>query len=243
MSDLTEGEICRGELRLTQPARGYRFNLDSLLLADFAWRWLPDGGRRAMDLGAGCGVVGLLLARRDPDLAVILVELQPALAELARRNAEQNGLGQKVEVLEADLASLDPAGQARPQLVVSNPPFYPQGSGRLNPDPQVATARHELACTLADLCDCAGRLLAPGGRFSLVHLRERMEEVLESLNAASLAPRILRKIQPLPDRPANRFLVMAEKGWGGGLEEEAPLLVREAPGVYTEETKGILRED
>ena len=238
----TEGTICRGELRIAQPAEGYRFNLDSLLLADFAGRWLPDGCRRGVDLGAGCGVVGLLLARRHPALTMWLVEIQPELAELARGNARTNGLQHRVEVMEQDLRALDPAPPPRPTIVVSNPPFYRRGAGRLNPDPLVAAARHELTCTLNDLCAAGGRILGRGGRFCLVHIMERLDEVLGELADAGIAPAVLRKIQPLPGREASRFLVMGEKGGDGEMVEGAPLLVREAPGVYTDEVKGILRE-
>lgn len=238
----TEGAICRGELRLSQPERGYRFNVDSLILADFVGREMPASTRQCVDLGAGCGVVGLLLARRHHQLNVSLVEIQPGLAELARYNARDNGLHQNVEVMELDLRALDPAQLPAPQAVVSNPPFYRAGTGRLNPDPGMATARHEVSCTLADLCACAGRLLTRGGRLYLVHIMERQDDVLSALALAGFTAKIMRRIQPLPGREANRFLVMAEKEGEGGLVQQQPLLVRGQPGVYSEEMKVILRE-
>ena len=242
--DRDEGAICRGELRLSQPRSGYRFNVDSLLLADFASRSLPeDPAGRILDLGAGCGVVGLLLARRSPGLQVTLVEIQQELACLARHNAGVNGLQERVEVLNEDLRTLELRWPERPSLAVCNPPFYRVGQGRLNPDPQAAMARHELACTLDDLCRCAGRLLARDGKVCLVHIMERRDEVLASLHAAGLRPRAWRRILPTPGRDARRFLIMARRGGGAEIEELPALVERERHGGYTEEMKRILREE
>lgn len=240
----SEGTICRGELRLFQPHQGYRFNVDSLILADFAQGWLPeDPEGRTIDLGAGCGVIGLLLARRCPDRSITLVEIQKELANLACHNARENGLEERVDVLSKDLRELESCWDPPPGLIVCNPPFYRVGTGRLNPNPQAAMARHELAGTLDEICQCAGRLLGRGGKFCLVHIMERKGEVLTSLTCAGLQPRIFQRILATPGHDALRFLIMAERHGGTELEELPPLVERERPGVYTREMKQILRED
>jgi tRNA1Val (adenine37-N6)-methyltransferase len=95
-------EALRGKLALWQPIQGYRFSIDAFLLADFARQVVRESGGGLVDLGAGCGVIGLALARETTANAT-LVELQPRLAELCRINARHNGLSDRVEVVEGDL--------------------------------------------------------------------------------------------------------------------------------------------
>ncbi len=149
-------ELFDGRLKLYQPARGYRFSIDALLLAVFA------RGRCAgsvADLGTGCGVLPLLLARRDEVVHVTAVEIQQELAGLARRNSELNGCSEKITVLCGDVRAI---GKMAPpesfDAVVTNPPFYPVASGRINPMAQKAAARHEVHGSLDDF-HC-GRLVS-----------------------------------------------------------------------------------
>ena len=115
-----------GELTLTQPARGYRYSLDPFLLAGFC---RPRPRERILDLGAGVGVIGLLLARRHPTVRVVGIELQPELARHAAENARASGLAARVHVVRADLREaprfLPPEHFNR---VVANPPFRRPGS-------------------------------------------------------------------------------------------------------------------
>jgi tRNA1Val (adenine37-N6)-methyltransferase len=238
---LTCDAALRGQLRLWQPARGYRFAVDSLLLADFAAAGPTTGP--LVDLGAGCGVVGLALARRCPEITVTLVELQPRLAELAARNVAENGLADRVAVLQADLAHLRgrlPGAQTR--SVVSNPPFQPQGVGSEAPDPERRIALSETACTLEGVVRAARRLLAPGGSVHLVYPSERAGEVLATLARAGLPPTRLRPVYPLPGLAARRVLVAGKKARTARLVVEPPLTIHAAPGQYTDEVARILGE-
>src|SRR5690349_12697346 len=103
---LTEDALLDGRVHLLQPRRGYRVAVDAVLLAAAVH---PRAGERVLDLGAGVGAVGLCLARRVPDCTIVGVELQPALADLARRNAALNGLGDRLQILVHDLAQPLPA--------------------------------------------------------------------------------------------------------------------------------------
>ena len=174
--ELTRDEILRGRLTLWQPREGYRFAVDPLLLLDFI-----DVPRlqRAADLGAGCGIIALGLAQRFADAQITAIELQPRLARLAVKNAEENGLADRVKVLELDLSNPQAARAALAgaslELVVSNPPFRPLGEGDANPDDEAAGwPGHELKLTLADLARESRRLLSPGGRAVIVYPAERL---------------------------------------------------------------------
>lgn len=239
--DLTIDTVCRGELTLAQPRRGYRFNVDSVILADFAHKHAPVP-RCVVDLGAGCGVVGLLLARRWPDVRVVLVELQQELAELAAGNASRNGLAGRVEVLQGDLRQAESWRVHRPQLVVTNPPFFRTEVGRASPNPQIAVAKHEVNCTLEQLLEACAAGLGPQGAVAMIHAHERLDEIIDGLQRHGMGPRQIRGVMPLPGRPCTRVLVHAARG-DARPEQLPPLLVESRPEVYSPEMRHILRED
>lgn len=237
--ETTLDAICRGALRLEQPRDGYRFNLDPVILADFAaGRARPP--ERIVDLGAGVGVVGLLLAKRFPDARVLLVELQVELAELAERNARRNGLAGRVEVRCLDLRRFALWRAPQRTLCVSNPPFFPTDAGRPSARPQVSIAKHELACTLAELLLAAERGLADEDELALIYPRAREQELLDGLTAHGHTVLRQRRVHPLPDRAASRTLLLARHGAAGEPTLEPPLVVEEAPGRFGEELRRVL---
>ncbi|MDX9999969.1 MAG: methyltransferase [Polyangia bacterium] len=241
LGECSKDEILRGRLRLWQPLVGYRFSVDALVLSHFASRGRADSRGRAIDLGAGCGVVGLALALACPGLSVTLVELGPRLAALCRQNAIENGLSHRVEVLEADLRrAQDLPIDGGVELLVSNPPFRPASSGRQSPDPERARALVELTVTLPELVASASRLLAPGGALAVIYPPERLGELLEACVRSGLGPCRLRALHPLPGAPARRLLLEAQKGGRSPLVMEPPLFLHEAQGSYSPEAAELL---
>ncbi|GIX45799.1 MAG: SAM-dependent methyltransferase [Candidatus Tectimicrobiota bacterium] len=224
-------------LTLEQPAAGYRFSLEAFLLADFV---PPAAAGPCVDLGTGCGVVALLLARRFPALPLVGVELQASLLALARRNVVANGLAHQVALVQADIRQLHrlfPAGAFR--TAVCNPPYRPAGSGRLNPHPEKAIARHELTLTLPQLLQACRHLLAPRGLLVLVYPPARLAELCARLEAAGLRPRRLRLVHATLQEPASLALVEAVRGGRHGLTVLPPLAVYEAAGKYSAEMQAI----
>ncbi|HVB82596.1 MAG TPA: methyltransferase, partial [Candidatus Binataceae bacterium] len=139
----TLDSILNGALRLYQPRRGYRFSVEAVLLARFA---AARPAARVLELGTGCGVVALIYAALTKPREVVALEIQPALAAQAARNAALNGLGM-VRAVCADLRSrraLDAAGGGF-DLVLANPPFRARQSGRESPLPGRRLARGEAA--------------------------------------------------------------------------------------------------
>ncbi len=242
MSDAgtTVDSLCRGALEIEQPREGYRVNLDPVLLADFAARRAAPP-ERIVDLGAGVGVVGLLLARRFPSAQVLLVELQVELAELAERNTERNGLAERVKVRCVDLRRVEHWRGAGRTLCVSNPPYFPEGAGRPSRQLQVSLAKHELACTLEELLRALELGLVAGDELALIYPRAREAELLRGLAARGCGAARVRPVQPLPDRAASRTLVLARRGAKSTAPEEEPaLVVEEEPGRYSEELRLML---
>lgn len=237
---LTHDPILRGRLTLWQPRVGYRFSIDPLLLADFVGAG-PLG--RVVDIGAGVGVVGLLLARNDPQAQVTLVELQPRLADLCRRNADGNSLGGRCTVVEGDVRSAD-LKQRLPgawfDLVASCPPYYALGRGEVNPDSEEAIARHEIHLPLGDLVQAARRLVGFRGRVAFIYPSPRLPQLLASMVTEGLTPTRLRLVHAHAGEPGQRAIVEGRKGARSGLVVEPPLILRTNAGTYTDEALRIL---
>ncbi len=226
-------------MTLSQPAQGYRFALDALLLADFV---LPPAAGPCLDLGTGCGVVALLLARRFPQQHFVGLELQAALVRSAQRNVQHNGLQQRVTMVQGDIRqarSLFPAGAFA--TVVSNPPYRALGHGRLNPCAEKAIARHELVLTLPQFLQAAQHVLCQRGVLTMVYHPARLAELCVQLEAAHLRPRRLRVVHARLSTPASMVLIEAVHAGRESLTVLPPLCVYDAAGVYTAEMHSIFQ--
>lgn len=203
---LTRDAFLGGRIRLWQPKAGYRAAIDPVLLAAFA---PAVAGERALDLGCGAGTAALCLGARTPGLELHGLELQPAYADLARRNAAENGIG--LTVHEGDLRRPPAALRALSfDLVLTNPPYHPESApGAADSGRDVA--HREGAAGLADWIDAGLRRLRPGGRLVLVHLAERLPDVLAGLQNRAGSVEIL-PVGPWENKPARRILVRARKG-------------------------------
>lgn len=236
--DETLDAVCRGEVQLIQRRAGYRFSVDALLLAAFANR--PRG--KVVDLGTGCGVVAVLLAKRGAR-SVVGVELQPALAQIALRNVRLNRCDEQVHIVNADLRDLRatlPSGGF--DLVVSNPPYIAKRSGHLNPDPEKAVARHEVCCALDDVTRAARYLLHDGGVLRLIFPASRLVGLLQSVASAGLEPKRMRLVHTVVNRPAKLVLLEAIKAARVDLEVQPPLFLHDESGAYTPEAERILAD-
>lgn len=224
--------LAYADLSFRQPEDGYRFSIDSVLLADFA---SPFCARDLLDLGTGCGVVLMLLARKCPGVARgVGIEIQRPLWACATANIAENGLAGRLAAVHGDFREPHgaiPAGGFG--LVVSNPPFRRAGEGRRNPDEGRAIARHELTCTLPALFDAASRALSPNGHFALVTLATRLKELFACAAASGISPATLRFVHPYVDRPAGRVLFHGRKGGRArDVSVLPPLVEYSGKGIY-----------
>ena len=197
---------------------GFPLGQDTLLLGRFAT--LRRGGR-VCDLGCGAGALPLLLLARESSLDLSGVELDGEAAALARRNLAENGLSGVIRT--GDLRRVReqfPAG--RFDLVVSNPPYFPAGSGESG-----GSARMELCWTLTQVCAAAAFLLKNGGRFALVHRPERLAGLMEALGQSGLEPKRLQMVQHDRDKPPSAVLVEAVRQGRPGLSVLPTLILNE----------------
>jgi tRNA1(Val) A37 N6-methylase TrmN6 len=222
------------KLQLRQLRSGHRAGTDAVLLAAAA---PGDFAETAIDVGAGAGAAGLMLAATHPSARVGLVEIDATLAALARDNCTANKLADRVAVHESDVlspGSRRAAGlfDATAALVLTNPPFLDPGRARVSPDQGKRRAhampssgpgaiRGWIAASLA--------LAAPGGSLVLIHRVDSLEGILAALDGRAGAVTIL-PVHPRATAPAVRILVRARKGSHGPLSIVPPLVLHDADG-------------
>lgn len=239
MSDAVEHGLLAGAVRLLQPARGHRAGTDAVLLAAAA----PVAeGDLVVDVGAGTGAVGLMIAARAT-VTLLLVEKDTTLAALCGRNLALNGReGRAIAVDVLDRGAWPAAGlqPGTADLVATNPPFLEAGRGRPSPDAERAAA-HVLppGAHRAWLAACAA-LLRPGGRLAVVQRADRLDAVLDGLRG-SFGGVTLRFVHPRAADPAHRVLVTATKGSRAPLAVAPPLVLHDASGAFTPEAAALHR--
>ena len=237
--DETLDDLRCGGLRIIQRRDGYRFSLDPVLLCAFA---RIGAGESVADLGTGSGVIPLLLARRTAAGSIVGVEIQQQAADRARRGVLLNGLSERIRILHRDLREL--RGHLAPEscdVVLSNPPFRPTGTGKVALGDERGAARHELAGGLEDFLAAAHYLLKQGGRVYLIHLAERLAEVLSAMQRLHLEPKRLRCVHSRPGEGARLVLLEGRKEGRPGLTVEAPLYIYAGEG-YSAEVLAIYGE-
>jgi tRNA1(Val) A37 N6-methylase TrmN6 len=241
---LTEDRWLGGRLVLLQPKRGHRVGTDAALLVAAA----SASEGRIVDVGAGIGAVGLALAERNPGASVDLVEIDPDLARLAERNAARNGLETRTRVLRLDV--LNPkarreAGMTEPaDCVVTNPPFFDAKSVRASPDEGKARAHvlaeAEAGAGLADWIRASLAVLAPGGRFVMIHRPDALSMILAAIGGR-LGALALLPVHPTIGGSAHRLLVSGAKGSKAPLRIAPGLVLHGPDGRLTAEADAIHR--
>lgn len=233
-------ELWPGGFRFRFDDNVFKPSTDTFLLGDFAE---VRRGERVCDLGAGIGLLGLLLLARQQELHITNIDIDSAACALAEENAAVNGLEDRVAVLRADLrdrTALPKAGSF--DLCVANPPYFPPHTGRVAEGSR-GVQRAELQCTMDELCAAAAYLLRSGGRLYLIHRAERTAELTDILRRHRLEPKELRFVQKDSRTPPRLVLLGCRRDGGTGLTVRTPLLLQDEHGGESQELRRIYFRD
>ena len=216
-------------MKIFQLKDGYRYNSDSLFLWDFARKNCSfKASQSLLDVGCGCGILGLLLAR-DFNCALSCIDIQPQNCELAQMNAGANGI--KASIICADFfkdwESGNSAGNFKEnsvgnsagnfripsqsfERIICNPPFYDFGGENKNAHKN--TSRNASSFDISAFASKCSKLLAPKGELVLCYDARLVDRLLQALLEAGLKPIKLAFLHSKPSKPANVVLVVAKKG-------------------------------
>lgn len=236
---VTTDAFLDGRLIVKQPATGYRAGLDAVLLASTVISRTGAVPRRLADLGAGVGTVGLCAASRNPDLQVVLVEREPELASLAAANIAANHLGGRVRAVTLDLeqagiAEFDAEALEADtfDVVVANPPFYREGSGRAPPDRLRAASHVMPAGGIERWARVMARLVAPSGQAAVIHRADALSEILAAFEGRFGDVAVL-PVYARQGEAAGRVVVAGRKG------SRAPLRLLSGLETHADEGHGF----
>lgn len=230
-------ELHRNGYRVIQNTKKFCFGMDAVLLSGFA---SVKSGGRALDLGTGTGIIPILMEAKTQGKHFTGLEIQPEMADMARRSVALNGLQDKIDIVTGDIKEASKYfGGASFDVVTCNPPYMEGNHGLKNPDDAKAIARHEVLCSLEDVIREAAALLKSGGHFYMVHRPRRLVDIITLMTQYRIEPKRIKMVHPFLGEEANMVLIEGIRGGGRQMRVEKPLIVYREPGVYTDEIYDI----
>ena len=223
------------DLKLIQNKNGYKFSTDSVILANFGHAKPNDV---YLDLCSGSGVVAILFSCKNNLKKSYAIELQPQLADMAKRSIEYNGLSERIEVVNDDLSNLDKIfGCEKVDVITINPPY--NEVGQTSELDEIAIATHEIKTNLETIAKMSSKVLKFGGKLYMVHRADRLASIVYELKNYKLEPKVLRIVYPKEGKEPNLVLIEAKKGAKSGIKIMQPLILNNPDGTETEELRKI----
>ena len=226
-------------LNISQPEKGYRFSIDPLILAAHI---LPKGDETVMDLGCGCGIISLALAHRYPNLKITGIEIQKELYTFAQQNIAANGFEKNIHILHDDIKNIKfSETDTRADIIVTNPPYKKLGTGRLNPDPQKALARHETSLDIDVLIECSNRLIRDQGLLFIIFPFDRLSDLTQAMARHHFYPEFIRYVYIKAGTKATRVIVRAAKNGNRQCSLSPPLFIYTPENKFSKEYLSLFR--
>jgi len=232
LKSISEDSINGVGIKLLQPLRGPRVNVDTVLLAGFS---KVRRGERVCELGCAHGAVSLILAKRK-EISVVGLDIQENLVHMAEKNRELNELSDRASFIHGDLREihkiLPPQGF---DVIVANPPYGDPIRHRTGNRSENVLARHGVVCSVEDVAEACRYLLGDKGRAYFVFAAERLVDFLCALRSRGVEPKALRAVHPRRGKDASVFLVKALRSASPGIRLLPPLRINDDGGNYTED--------
>lgn len=222
-------------MKVIQREDQFCFSLDTVLLAHFGA--VPHG--KALDLGTGTGAIPLILSARGAT-QIMGVELNPIMADIAQRNVGLNHKEEVIQIFHGDYRKIKEwAKSGEFAAIYANPPYREKKRGAYSDVEGIRRACHEETAALEDVVSAVQYALKYRGRFRMVHITERLTDILEALRTHGLEPKTLQFIHGRPEKKAKLFLVEAIRGGSTGVEILPPLIVHNADGSYSDAVNAL----
>jgi tRNA1Val (adenine37-N6)-methyltransferase len=235
--ELTRDTMFNGDLVCYQHKNGYRYSIDSILLANFTLHWQAAS---ILDLGCGCGILGLVMLYRNAEQIQFIegIEYQEQLVSLAKMNLIENHLEEKMRITHGDYVNINRYYKAETfSHVICNPPFYELGRGRTSKQNEAFLARHQAVSTTADLASSIAFVLKNRGNLAIVYPAESSVQLISLLKGKNIEPKRIQPVYSYPEAgSASLVLMECVKNGGSGAKILPPLYIySQQNGNYTEE--------
>ncbi len=228
-----------GSIVVYQPEKGFRFGIDSVLLAHFLTLKPKD---LILEVGAGSGIISLIALKRFPKCRIFALEFEKLFVECLKKNAQENKVKDKLFVIQGDIKSF-PFKREVFDVIFSNPPYFKTSTGRKSPYEIENIARRDEKFDLNEFLKTVSLLLKNRGKFYLIFTAFRLAELIYLLKKNRLEPKVMRLVFSYPGSPAKLVLLSAVKNAGEEIKILPPLYIYNSPkGDYTEEVKTYLKK-
>ncbi|HIY92543.1 tRNA1(Val) (adenine(37)-N6)-methyltransferase [Companilactobacillus sp. HBUAS56275] len=242
MSIYSQDIISNSGIIINQDKKLYSFNLDTILLYNFA---KPVKKGKVVDLCSGNGAIGLSLASKT-SAQIYLVEIQKELAALSEKSIEDNKLQQQVHLINDDLKNVQAhIDHDTVDMIVCNPPYFKVLDKTALKEKQVlAIARHEVKASLADVLHSIKVLLKENSHAYLVYRPERLSELVAEMLQQRLQPKRMRFVRTTARKDANLVLLDVVKTVkSASLKVEPDLIIYDDNHQLSEEANRIINGD
>ncbi|MCH5185914.1 MAG: methyltransferase [Oscillospiraceae bacterium] len=189
-SDEVIEELGTGDLRIIQKKKGFRFGTDAVILKDFAKGAVCSS---MLDLCTGSGIIPILFSAENQCPEIHGIEIQPEIADMAKRSAELNRLDGRIKITCGDLREAERFYQKRYfDVITCNPPYIKAGAGAASNEGSRLIARHEIMCRLEDVIRVSAELLDQGGRLFMVHKPFRLADIFCLMRKYKIEPKRMK---------------------------------------------------
>ncbi|ACM92479.1 methyltransferase small [Nautilia profundicola AmH] len=219
-------------MTLYQPANGYCYNSDTMFLYDFISKFNIKGD--VLEVGGGCGVLGLLLKRDFPNINLTIIEKQKLMSEFILKNINENALD--AEVVNDDFLTYK--FEKKFDYIISNPPFY---QGTLKSDNEIIkTARYEEFLPMREFFEKVNRILKERGEFVFCYDAKRIDDIISNM-PKPLKTVDIRFMHPRVAKKATLVMVRAKRHAKSMVTVHPPLIGFEGEN-YSEEAAEIYKK-
>ena len=224
-------------LKIIQNKKWFCFGMDAVLLSDFA-KDIKENST-VMDLGAGTGIISILLSAKTKTKKIKCIEKQECMVDIIERNIKLNNLEDKIEVEHMDILAM--AKNQKVDVVVTNPPYKKENSGIENKNEQKYISKFETTANLDSFLKVSQKILKDKGKFFMVHRPERLVEIICCMKKYKIEPKRLQFVYSHINAKENAKLVLIEgvKNANPFLKVMENIYVYDEKGNYTDKIKEI----
>ncbi len=221
-------------LKIIQKNNGFCFGIDAVLLSDFAKDIRNNS--KVLDLGAGTGILSILLTGKTNLSKIYGIEVQKDIADMAVRSVKLNNLNNKIQIVNTDIKNLENTFEIGSfDSIVTNPPYKNENTGKVNDNKYKYISRHETTANLSDFIKVSFKMLKDKGSLYMVHRPERLVDIIFELRNNKLEPKNIKFVYSNKNKEPKLVLIKAIKNANKFLKLEKPLFVYDENGNYTQE--------